>query len=140
MWSPFSLSFTEGKEMRCYGPTLLFDTAWPPKIPPQFGFPKLLMSDGSVVDEATNLPFVDPNPIGMNLAAKEMFAVFYRYSVNSYRDGTAAGLAAHNRFITDFAASWTNMVTAGYSNSYNNKVGKLGTLTSFDFSTQCPPP
>ena len=140
MWSPFSLSFTEGKEMRCYGPTLLFDTAWPPKIPPQFGFPKLLMSDGSVVDEATNLPFVDPNPIGMNLAAKEMFAVFYRYSVNSYRDGTAAGLAAHNRFITDFAASRTNMVTAGYSNSYNNKVGKLGTLTSFDFSTQCPSP
>ena len=124
--------------MRCYGPTLPKDAPWPPTGPTLLGFPKLLMSDGAVIDETTNLPYVDPDPVGMNLAANEMFAVFYRYSVNSYQDGTPAGLAAHNRFITDFAASWTNMVTAGYSNSYNNKYGKLGTLTAFDFSTQCP--
>ena len=29
------------------------------------------------------------------------------------------------------------MITAGYTNSYNSKQGKLGTLTTFDFTSQC---
>ena len=108
----------------------------------KIGFFKKLESDSNkdlgYINQDTDKPVVDLDPIGINLAAKETFAIFNRYSVNSYQDGTPAGLAAHNRFITDFAKSWTNMIIAGYNNSYNNKVGKLGTLTTFDFSTQCP--
>ena len=69
-----------GREMRCYGPTLRKD-----KIG---GFPKLLMSastDMGVIDEETDKPFTDPDPIGLNLAAAETFAIFKRYSVDSYQ-------------------------------------------------------
>ena len=126
--------------MRCYGPYQSKDAPWPPTA--ESGpFQKVLLSSSSdmgYIDQNTDLPLTDPDPIGINLAAKETFSIFKRYSVNSYRDGTPAGLAAHNLFITDFAKSWTHMITAGYTNSYDSKAGKLGTLTSFDFSTQCP--
>ena len=122
--------------MRCYGPIMPKDAPWPPNMKDKYNFQKALMSDGHVYDQSTNMELKDPDPVGMNLAANEMFAIFNRYSVNSYQDGTSAGLAAHQRFITDFSTSWTNMITAGYSNSYNPKVGKLGELTAFDFS-QC---
>jgi len=74
--------------MRCYGPTLPRDTPWPQNNRDNIGFPKLLMSastDMGVIDEETDKPFTDPDPIGLNLAAAETFAIFKRYSVDSYQ-------------------------------------------------------
>ena len=74
--------------MRCFGPTLPKDTAWPPNNTAKFGYPKLLMSastDMGVIDQETDKPFTDPDPIGLNLAAAETFAIFKRYYVNSYQ-------------------------------------------------------
>jgi len=107
------------------------DAPWPPNMKSKYGFSKFLMSDGHYIDENSDKDLMDPYPVGKNLAANKMFSVFYRYSVDSYRDGTAAGLAAHQRFIAYLSTSWTSMVTSGYSNSYNTRVGKLGKLTTF---------
>ena len=72
----------------------------------------------------------DPDQIGKNLvAANKMFAVFYIRRYSSYQDGTARGLLYY------LSSSWT----AGYSNSYNTKIGRLGKLITFDFS-QCVVP
>ena len=72
--------------MRCYGPKLVKDAPWPPRQQFNVGFPKRLMSSIlGVVDQETDKPIVDPDPIGLNLAASNMFAVFNRYSVNSYQ-------------------------------------------------------
>ena len=50
--------------------------------------------------DITDKDITDPDPIGKNLvAANKMFAVFYIRRYSSYQDGTAAGLAAHQRFI-----------------------------------------
>ena len=73
-------------EMRCYGPKLIKDTPWPPKEQPNIGFPKILESAVlGLIDQETNKPITDPDPIGLNLAAEKMFPVFNRYSVNSYQ-------------------------------------------------------
>ena len=78
-----------GVEMRCYGPKLIKDAPWPPRQQFNVGFPKILMSSIlGVIDQETDKPIVDPDPIGLNLAAKNMFAVFNRYSVDSYQVGT----------------------------------------------------
>ena len=75
--------------MRCYGPKLIKDAPWPPRQQFNVGFPKILMSSIlGVIDQETDKPIVDPDPIGLNLAAKNMFAVFNRYSVDSYQVGT----------------------------------------------------
>ena len=72
--------------MRCYGPKLVKDTPWPPREQPNIGFPKLLESAIlGVINQETNQPIIDPDPIGLNLAANNMFEVFNRYSVNSYQ-------------------------------------------------------
>ena len=42
-------------------------------------------TDMGVIDQETDKPFTDPDPIGLNLAAAETFAIFKRYSVDSYQ-------------------------------------------------------
>ncbi len=75
-----------GMEMRCYGPTLIKDTPWPPREKPNLGFPKTVMSAVlGVINQETDQPITDPDPIGLNLVAEKMFAVFNRYSVNSFQ-------------------------------------------------------
>ena len=72
--------------MRCYGPTLIKDTPWPPREKPNLGFPKTVMSAVlGVINQETDKPITDPDPIGLNLVAEKMFAVFNRYSVNSFQ-------------------------------------------------------
>ena len=72
--------------MRCYGPTLIKDTPWPPREKPNLGFPKTVMSAVlGVINQETDQPITDPDPIGLNLVAEKMFAVFNRYSVNSFQ-------------------------------------------------------
>ena len=86
------------------------------------------------------LPGIMPFPISvcMQYVCNLCLLVLYIRCGVVRQDGTAAGLAAHRRFIRDFAVSWTNMITAGYTNSYNTtKAGKLGTLTAFNFTSQC---
>ena len=74
--------------MRCYGPNFRKDTPFPPNNLNKIGFHKLVESastDMGVIDQDTDKPFIDPDPIGINLAAAQTFAIFMRYSVNSYQ-------------------------------------------------------
>jgi len=105
------------RECDAIAPKMPKDALWPPNSRDKYGLFKVLISDGHYIDENTDRDLTDPDPVGKILAANKMFAVFYRYFVDSNQNGIAIGLAAHQKFITDFSTSWTNMVTAGYSNS-----------------------
>ena len=88
--------------MRCYGPKLIKDAPWPPREQPNIGFPKILESAVlGVIDQETNKPIIDPDPIGLNLAAEKMFTVFNRYSVNSYQVSARFSYLCFDILLTD---------------------------------------